>query len=243
MNICETITGSHDPNSKTVIPQGNGANGNILASDSLLFYTVHFQNTGNDTAFTVVVVDTLSQFLDPASIIPGAASHPYTLDMSGQGILTFRFDAILLPDSNVNEPASNGYFNYSIRQKTNNPLGSVIQNTAHIYFDFNSPVATNTVVNTIVSPLNLPENRATDASVQVFPNPFNDKTTFVIQSKNKSEFYSFELLDVMGKKVKVIDKITEKKFTISRNELSNGFYFYKISSLEGTVAIGKLLVK
>ena len=243
LSICEPITGSRDPNSKSVIPAGQGASGNILTSDSLLFYTIHFQNTGNDTAFTVIVSDTLSQFLDPATIVPGAASHPYTFDLSGQGILTFRFDHILLPDSNVNEPASNGYFNYTIRQKQNNPIGSVIENKAYIYFDFNEAVITNTVVNTIVTSVGVKENVNANNAVQVFPNPFNDKTTFVIQLQESNQTYSFELENVMGEKLKTLDKITEKQFSISRNGMANGIYFYKIYSAKGVVAIGKLVVE
>jgi len=118
----EPITNSHDPNDKSLMPIGKNAANTILQNDSVLLYTIRFQNTGNDTAFTVVVKDTLSPYLDPATIVPGASSHPYTFDLSGNGILTFRFDNIMLPDSNVNEPTSHGYFNYSIKQKKNNPL-------------------------------------------------------------------------------------------------------------------------
>lgn len=242
LSICEPISGSRDPNSKSVIPEGVGPNGNILATDSTLFYTIHFQNTGNDTAFTVVVTDTLSSFLDPSTIVPGAASHPYSFNLSGQGILNFRFDHILLPDSNVNEPESNGYVNYSIRQKANNPIGAVIENKAYIFFDFNEAVITNTVINTIVSSVGIVENSSSDASVQIFPNPFSDKTNFVIQSKNTNEVYAFELTDRLGKKVKSLEKINQKQFSISRNGLTNGIYFYKIYSPERLVSIGKLVI-
>src|SRR5206468_3940716 len=111
------VTGSRDPNSKHVFPEGIGPNGYILATDSVLRYTIHFQNNGTDTCFTVVVVDTLPGYLDPGTVIPGAADHPYTFDLSGNGVCTWRFDHILLPDSNTNEPASNGYLNFTIHQR------------------------------------------------------------------------------------------------------------------------------
>ncbi|MBL0048699.1 MAG: T9SS type A sorting domain-containing protein [Bacteroidetes bacterium] len=242
LSRCEPVTGSLDPNDKAVFPVGIGANGNILASDSLLTYTIRFQNTGNDTAFTVVVIDTLSPFLNPATIVPGAASHPYTFDLSGQGVLTFRFDNILLPDSNVNLEGSNGYFTYTVRQKSNNPIGTVIANTAYIYFDFNAAVVTNTVMNTIYSTVGLREQLA-NSGVSVYPNPFKDETNFFINSTNSNEIYSFELQDVMGKKLRSFDKLTEKHFSVSRAGLSNGVYFYKIYSKNGIIAIGKLVVE
>ena len=80
-------------------------------------------------------------------------------------------------------------------------------------------------------------------AVQVFPNPFNDKTTFVIQLQESNQTYSFELENVMGEKLKTLDKITERQFSISRSGMANGIYFYKIYSAKGVVAIGKLVVE
>ncbi|MGE0638573.1 MAG: T9SS type A sorting domain-containing protein [Bacteroidia bacterium] len=172
-----TITAPFDPNAKSVIPKGKWDEGYILPTDSILFYTVHFQNTGNDTAVTVVIKDTLSPFLNPATIMPGASSHPYTFDLSGQGIMTFRFDQIMLPDSNINEPESHGYFNYRVKVKDNTPLGSVIENTAYIYFDFNAPIVTNTTVNTIVSSLSIPDEAT--INMLIYPNPATTELTVV----------------------------------------------------------------
>jgi uncharacterized repeat protein (TIGR01451 family) len=239
----ETVLGCRDPNSKLVIPQGTGPYGDIFQSDSVLTYTIHFQNNGNDTAHFVVVTDTLSSFLDPATVVPGASSHPYTFDLSGEGIMNFRFDNIMLPDSLTDEPASNGYFNYTVKVKTGTPIGSVINNTANIYFDFNEAVVTNTTVNRIVDITAGIATTSINSAVKVYPNPFTDNTTFVIQSDKLNETYSFELTDVLGKNVRSINGISEKQFQVSRNGLQNGIYFYKIYSSESIVGIGKLIIK
>ena len=55
----------------------------------------------------------------------------------------------MLPDSNVNEPASHGFIKFRIQQKASNPTGARIENTAAIYFDYNAPVLTNTTWHTI----------------------------------------------------------------------------------------------
>jgi uncharacterized repeat protein (TIGR01451 family) len=239
----EPVTGSRDPNSKSVMPQGDGPNGNILVTDSVLMYTIHFQNNGNDTAHFVIVKDTLSPFLDPATIVPGASSHPYTFEITDQGALTFTFNNIMLPDSLTDEPGSNGYFNYTIQQKANNPIGTVINNTASIYFDFNEAVVTNTTVNTIVDVTTGAEATSTNNIVRVYPNPFGESTTFVIQSDKINETYLFELLDVVGKKVLSLNNISEKQFSISRNGLHNGMYFYNITNAQGVVGKGKVIIK
>ena len=59
------------------------------------------------------------------------------------------FEDILLPDSNINEPASHGYIQFSIDHLPNAPVGTVIENSASIYFDFNPPIKTNTTINTL----------------------------------------------------------------------------------------------
>ncbi|HEY0029706.1 MAG TPA: PKD domain-containing protein [Bacteroidia bacterium] len=78
--------------------------------------------------------------------------------------------------------------------------------------------------------------------VDVFPNPFHESTTFVITSKENA-VYSFEMTDVLGKKVKTLEGITEKQFQISREGLQNGMYFYKIYTAETLFGTGKILVK
>ena len=48
-----------------------------------------------------------------------ASSHPVTYEIQGTGIITFTFNNILLPDSGINQLASNGFVKYSIEPKTN----------------------------------------------------------------------------------------------------------------------------
>ena len=55
----------------------------------------------------------------------------------------------MLPDSNINEVASNGFFKYTVRQLPDLPIGTTFENSASIYFDFNDPVKTNTTFHSI----------------------------------------------------------------------------------------------
>ncbi|CAN5309855.1 hypothetical protein BH10BAC1_BH10BAC1_01620 [soil metagenome] len=79
--------------------------------------------------------------------------------------------------------------------------------------------------------------------VTVYPNPFADNTTFIVNSEKMNEIYSFELIDVLGKKVKSINGITAKQFEVSRNGLENGIYFYKIYSSESIIGVGKVVIE
>jgi uncharacterized repeat protein (TIGR01451 family) len=135
---CVTVTNAYDPNDKQVFPRGLGPDGNIELGAEFK-YTVRFQNTGSDTAFKVVLIDTLDEDLDIASLQIGNGSHPFTFKVSGKGrpVFTWTFNNILLPDSNTNLEASNGFVNFSIRPKAGLSLGTRLENFADIYFDFN----------------------------------------------------------------------------------------------------------
>lgn len=139
---CQQNIGSYDLNDKQGFPKGIGPD-HIIFHDTELEYLIRFQNTGTDTAFLVVIRDTLSEFLDPSSVVPGASSHPYTWELRNNGALKFTFDDIMLVDSNANEPASHGFVKFRIKQQLGNLPGTVIHNQAAIYFDFNAPVITN----------------------------------------------------------------------------------------------------
>ena len=141
-----TITGSFDPNVKTV---ETPAATFLPATDGLFNYTIQFQNTGNDTAFNIEVIDTLNSNLDVRTFVPGASSHSYTTDVTGHGVIHFHFNNIYLPDSATDEPHSHGFISFQIRCKPNLPHGTNITNKSDIIFDFNPPVTTNTTSNTV----------------------------------------------------------------------------------------------
>jgi uncharacterized repeat protein (TIGR01451 family) len=137
------ITAAYDPNDKVASTSSRTSGTTYyLDMDEWIDYTIRFQNTGNDTAFTVVIMDTLSASLDPATLIIGASSHQFTWDLRGSGTLVFTFANILLPDSNVNEPRSHGFVSFRIQPRQLLVSGTVIENIANIYFDFNPPIIT-----------------------------------------------------------------------------------------------------
>ena len=146
------VTGSYDPNDKLAVTNTGKTELWQLGTDEWIDYTIRFQNTGTDTAFTVVITDTLPSNLDPGSIIIGAASHSFTWELRDAGTLKFYFLNILLPDSNVNEPRSHGFVGFRIRPRLPLLPGEEISNIANIYFDFNPPVITEPSVLTVASP-------------------------------------------------------------------------------------------
>ncbi|MBL7950205.1 MAG: T9SS type A sorting domain-containing protein [Flavobacteriales bacterium] len=146
-----TVLCAFDPNDKLVTPRGFGPSGAVDIDTDWLEYTIRFQNTGTDTAFSVVLIDELDADLVPESMQVLAASHGLTRIQVEQGDRAmFRFDNIQLPDSGVDQLGSNGFVKYRVRPRSDAPHLTAITNQAAIYFDFNVPVITNTVLNTLV---------------------------------------------------------------------------------------------
>lgn len=144
-----SVTCAMDPNDKQVTPPGMLAEHFTCMSDTLL-YLIRFQNTGNDTAINVVILDTLDSDLNLGTMEILGCSHSMKTQVWKNGAAKFTFNNIMLVDSNMNEPLSHGYIRYSIRAKPGLVDSTKVNNTAHIFFDFNSDVVTNTTLNTLV---------------------------------------------------------------------------------------------
>jgi uncharacterized repeat protein (TIGR01451 family) len=231
---CVTITNSFDPNDKSVYPTGWGAAGNV-EPETEFSYKIRFQNTGTDTAFKVVLVDTLDANLDIASLQIGLASHPYEFKVSGKGkpVLSWTFNNILLPESNTNQEKSNGFVNFSIRPKAGLALGTRLENFANIYFDFNDPIRTNTTVNTLWEPTYTPgvvdtvfvtevKQKLAVKILTIRPNPAQDVITIQLPEGNAG---LLEITDLQGRILQSTQVVSGQ--VISIGDLKPGVYFLK----------------
>lgn len=139
---------SYDPNDKQVSPLGVKEERFTLIEDELNF-TIRFQNTGNAHAINVRIRDTLDQNLDIETFDVTNSSFPvYTTVKSHE--IEFFFEDIYLPDSLSNEKESHGFVTYTIKANADINELTVINNTAHIIFDSNPAIITNTTMNTMV---------------------------------------------------------------------------------------------
>ncbi len=231
--ISDIIMGSYDPNDKIVnytslTPENSNA--------QELVYTIRFQNTGTDTAFKVIVVDTIIGNLAPSSIRVLGASHDFTWEYTGQGIAAFTFDNILLPDSNVNEPASHGFVTLAVKANKDLAVGDSIYNRAGIYFDFNEPVITNKALTRIATVTSV--YTQTNTSLKIYPNPAKDKVRVEWSSNERA---TLRLMDISGKVIQS-QTLNQNYSDIDVSRLSKGMYLIQVQSAEG-LSVGKLLIQ
>ena len=147
----EVLACSFDPNDKRVEPPGYGIHHAVDIAQRHLDYTIRFQNTGTDTAVSVMLLDPLPSSLDPYAITLLGYSHtPSSMAFDASTGLIIRFDGIQLPDSGSDALASQGYISFRIYVRDSLPSLTAITNSAEIYFDYNLPVITNTTLTTLV---------------------------------------------------------------------------------------------
>jgi len=198
----------------------------------------------------IVIRDTISSHLNIETLRPGVASHDYHYDIEDSNVAVFHFDNIMLPDSNVNEAASHGFIKFNIEQQRDNSIGTLIENKAGIYFDFNEPIITNTVfhtigedfINVITSVITPPEVDEAGISVHVFPNPFDEYTRFEVQGDAVQELH-LTIYDVMARQVIQQQSTNQQHITFHKNNLPTGIYVFRLMDEKRQLATGKLIVK
>ena len=158
------VVGSADPNDKQVTPAGYDWRFGYVKGDRPFNYTIRFENKAEATAEAtyITIEDHLDPNLDWSTLqilgiqVGGRLYTPYNYDRGklsitfdpDTGLLRFFFDGIDLPP-NVNPPEGEGMVVYSVLPKPNLPDGTQIRNKATIVFDYNPPIDTPEVVNTI----------------------------------------------------------------------------------------------
>jgi len=238
----QTVRASLDPNEKSMLG-GDYISTSQVATGQYLTYFIGFQNTGTDTAFRVIILDTLDNKLDGSTFEMISASHPYTVGIKNQKDIEWAFNNILLPDSGTNEPASHGFVCYRIKPKSTVAGGDQIKNTADIIFDYNQPVATNTAVTTVTFPTTISNIGHVASNVQLFPNPSGGAVT-LSYSLTKATGVKIEIYDSFGRKLNEINNIYQsagkQEITFDTKMLAEGIYFLKIN-IDGNIAVMKMV--
>lgn len=242
--IHQNVTGSWDPNNKLAYVTNHEANPNYQEISSInanqrIEYVINFQNTGNAPAINVVVKDLISTDLDMSSFELLGASHPMTATVNGNDI-NFKFNAIMLPDSNSNEAESHGFVKFAVNAVNGLLPGHVISDVADIYFDYNAAVTTNDAAVILLGTTGIDET-TTNATVVVAPNPMNQYAEFRLSGGNNTGF-TLRVTDMTGRLVRE-ETTANNRMVFDRSNLAVGVYTYQIVQQNKLSAKGKLVVQ
>ena len=119
-----------------------------------------------------------------------------------------------------------------------------IENKAGIYFDYNAPIFTNKVTNTIIDAIpsscslitKISENGINNAIL--FPNPTNETITILFE--NLEPTISVEISNLYGQVIQKINKTNVQLLEINIKE-QTGIYFIKTINKEGVQQIFKII--
>jgi|TARA_R100000479_G_scaffold85403_1_gene41517 uncharacterized repeat protein (TIGR01451 family) len=226
----QTIVNSFDPNDKQVL-QGEEIYEDEV--DGYLDYLVRFQNTGSASAVNITVTDTLSDNLNWNTFRTLSSSHDYRVEILDGNAVSFIFEDIYLPPESSDPEGSNGHIAFQIRPNETLSIGDEVENTANIYFDFNPPIITNTVMTRVVENLSVTEF-SLEGLITLHPNPVS--SILQIGITDKLTFQKVKVYSILGKEL-----MASSEKQIDTEALSSGVYFVKVITDKGNVT--KKIVK
>ena len=217
------VVGAIDPNDLLVSPCGEGY-GRFIKKDVLLNYTIRFQNTGNYYASNVIISDKITENLDISKISNILGSHKFVYRIYGDRKIVFYFEDINLPDSTFNEELSHGYIKFTIPLINGINEGDEIVNQADIRFDYEDPIVTNKVLNTLT--FNLISDFMT-----ISPNPANEVLNLKLKSntelyQSEKSIFRVKIFTSQGVLMEEIDEPNVSKINLSK--YSSGIYFIEV---------------
>ena len=227
----DTVKASYDPNEKSVTPEG------YIHAGTNLRYDIQFENTGNDTAFNIHIMDTLSDNVDARSLkLLGSSTPNMSLSVEpwgGHNVVKFDFPHINLLDSSHHGNCT-GFVSYSVNARSGLANGTVIDNRAGIYFDDNEVVMTNTTTNMIGIParVNVMTN---NARVNVYPNPANSELNIQADGGN---FTKVTITNMLGQTVASQPFLTGLN-TINVKRFAPGLYYIVLTGVDGSTTVRK----
>ena len=146
-------------------------------------------------------------------------------------MLSVRFPNIMLPDSASSPLGSIGYIQYEIRPTIGHPNGTIIHNTASIFFDYNAPIVTNTTANQYYSNVGVEELEQN--ALRLYPNPAQD---FVTLESNAS-IKQIRIIGLDGR-LYGTEKVHQlNKYSLSVSNLLSGVYFVEVTTPAGVQTI------
>ncbi len=203
-------------------------------------YTIRFQNEGNDSAYRVVIRDTLNPVFDLSTLVLSNSSHPFTYGVENR-VLTIRFDPIRLPFKRSSEIHSRGFVTFSLRLHDDIAPNTRFENRAYVYFNQRPAVVTPAVFHTVkrdflINTVFIPKHE----TIRIYPNPSNGSYTVSCDHCLGSErLYLFDIHGKLWHTQLLNDK--EEKISLE-NVFKPGLYYQIIKRGENLCYYGSITI-
>jgi hypothetical protein len=219
------ITDSYIPN-EVVEAHGNQIEIDDFSQDDYLYYTIRFQNPGTTSTSFIRVINNLPATLDETTFQMIHSSHSYNLTRTGSELNWFFENTTLVPETD-DFGGSQGYISFKIKPKAGYGVGTIIENDAHIFIDYNPAILTEVFVTEFIQTTMQTDIPEDNLKLSVYPNP--TKETINIAIANFSEPVNYTITDITGKTV-MSGTFHQAENTVSLGGLTLGLYFVKVTS-------------
>jgi hypothetical protein len=88
----------------------------------------------------------------------------------------------------------------------------------------------------------IPGNNNYKSEVMIFPNPFSDVATLILDDSFTDNSHTVRLMNIWGQQVRHSTMIG-RTLTISRAGLPAGIYFFEVAGKTGKKAVGKIVIQ
>ena len=232
----DTVKAGCDPNYIENIP------GNCLpftTGTTQMQYNIHFENTGNDTAHNIFVLDTLSPNLNPHSlklIMASATMNVSLFNDGGYNVVKFDFPGINLLDSS-HHGSCDGVVMYNINTLPHLADNSLLHGRAGIYFDTNPVVLTNTAQNTVGCPVTSIFTVPTEEEFEIYPNPGESEITIEVDNN------TYKLVTITNTIGRIMQQqpLSNNATKLDIRPLSPGIYYIRLSQENGSYRVAKFV--
>jgi hypothetical protein len=224
----QEVVSAYDPNDKQC------SDTRIGTGTRKLDYRIGFQNLGNAEATNVYVVDTISRTMPLQFLRVMDYSHKNNYSVSFKvrdHAVIWGFEDINLGAKNMfGEELSSGFISFTTGLENQLKIGDSITNQAAIYFDFQAPVFTNTIVTKVVS-YSQPGNNL-GLHLYLYPNPNTGNFTLSLEPYN---IQKIEMYDLSGRLVHSQNGNSSGQLEVHTEGLAVGLYTVKVYHALGVV--------
>ena len=125
--------------------------------------------------------------------------------------------------------------------------GTVIENSAAIYFDFEAPVITNTYFHTIHDfsiDVSVDKTQSIDGfEATLIPNPVLDYATLHLSGLKDYSNIDIQLFDMTGRKVQALNNQNSDRIPLTVDDLDKGVYVLRVLQEGRSVGVLKMVVR
>lgn len=221
----QEVVGSFDPNNKICL-EGEYASPSDIGK--YLHYNINFENTGTADAENIVIKDVIdSTKFDISTLQVIESSHAVRVHVVDDSV-EFIFEGInLSPSTGRSVIGGHGNVLFKIKTWDTIELGTMVTNTANIYFDYNFPIETNEARTTfnILKTVDFKKDR----SVSIAPNPAKNS----VNVKASGMIRSIQLFDSLGRILQVTAE-NKNATSLDISDKPKGIYYLKITTEDGS---------